>query len=93
MNTASQGADQEIEKLIQLSTIRDIEIKLKEAELDGTVIPEIVYEIIKEVEGDYKKKISCENMTEDEYMENERDREERDSRANEEHHLEDLAER
>ena len=41
---------EEIEKLIKISTLRDVEIKLKEAQLEGLVIPEIVFEVIKEVE-------------------------------------------
>lgn len=45
----------EIENIIKISTIRDVQIKLKKAELGGAIIPELVYELIEEVEADFIK--------------------------------------
>lgn len=46
----------EIEHLIKISTLRDVQVKLKEAQLDGFVIPELVFEIIKNLEDKYNQK-------------------------------------
>lgn len=45
----------EIERLIQISTLRDIQIRLKEAQIAGMVISEIVFEIVKDLEDSYSK--------------------------------------
>lgn len=42
--------------LIKISTLRDVQIKLKEAQLEGFVIPELVFEIIKNLEESYNQK-------------------------------------
>jgi len=47
--------DKEIELLIQINVIRDLEIKLLDKKLEGTVIPQIVFDIIKDLEDSYKK--------------------------------------
>lgn len=43
--------DNEIKRLIKLSTIRDIEIALLKAKESGQIIPDTVFEIIKSVEN------------------------------------------
>ena len=45
----------EIEKLIKISTLRDVEIKFKEAQLKGFIIPDLAYELLKELEDSYQK--------------------------------------
>ncbi len=44
--------------LVQQNILRDLEIKLKEAKLDGLVIPEVVFEIMKDLEDSYLKEKS-----------------------------------
>ena len=44
----------QIETLIKISTLRTVEIKLRERELNGQIVPEIVYEVLKELEDEYK---------------------------------------
>ena len=48
--------NKEIERLIQINVLRDIEIKFREAKLDGQIIPEIVFELMKTLEDEYNKK-------------------------------------
>ena len=48
--------NKEIEFLIQKNTLREVEIKLKEAQIKGMIIPEVVFEIIHNVEDSYKPK-------------------------------------
>ena len=48
--------NEEIEHLIKISTLRDVQVKLKEAQLEGFVIPENVFEIIKNLEESYNQK-------------------------------------
>jgi chromosome condensin MukBEF complex kleisin-like MukF subunit len=38
------------DKFVRLETLRDVEIALLDAQLDGKIIPEIVFEILKNVE-------------------------------------------
>lgn len=45
--------NQDIKRLIQLSTLRDVQMKLKEEQLDGQIIPNVVFEAIREVEDSY----------------------------------------
>lgn len=45
--------NQDIKRLIQLSTLRDVQIKLKEEQLDGQIIPNVVFEAIRAVEDSY----------------------------------------
>ena len=47
--------DKEIKLLIQKNVLRDLEIELLDKKLKGMIIPEIVFEIIKELEDKYKK--------------------------------------
>lgn len=47
--------DKEIEKLIKITTLRDIETKLLEAKLENYIIPDLVFEILKNLEDNYKK--------------------------------------
>ena len=47
--------NKEIENLIQKKTLRDVEIKLKEAQIEGFIIPDLVFEIISQVEDSYGK--------------------------------------
>jgi hypothetical protein len=44
----------EIENLIKKIAIRDILIQLNNAKLEGLIIPNEVFEIIKKVEADYE---------------------------------------
>jgi hypothetical protein len=44
-----------IELLIKITTIKDIEIALLDAELAGETIPKLVYEIIRKVQASYKQ--------------------------------------
>jgi hypothetical protein len=44
-----------IENIIKKIAIRDIEIALKEAKIEGLIIPDDVFEIIKEVEDTYNE--------------------------------------
>lgn len=46
--------DKKIELLIKLNTLRDVELKLLEAKTEYFVIPDLVFEILKEVEESYK---------------------------------------
>ena len=46
----------EIEHLIKISTLRDVQVKLKEAQLEDMIIPQIVFEIIKNLEESYNQK-------------------------------------
>lgn len=45
--------NKEIENLIQVSTLRDVEIKIKEAQIRGEVIPDNVIEILRDLEKSY----------------------------------------
>ncbi len=57
----------EIENLIQLNTIRDIEIALLKSKSTGTIIPDEVFDIIKEVENGLKvgnQKVDLETLIE-----------------------------
>lgn len=47
---------QEIELLIIKNTLRDLEIKLREAQLDNQIIPDLVFEIMKNLEDSYSKR-------------------------------------
>ncbi len=47
--------NKEIELLIQKNTLRDLEIKLREALLNNSVIPDLVFEIMKNLEDSYLK--------------------------------------
>ena len=46
----------EIEKLIRLTTLRDVEIKLREDQFNGFIVPERIIEVLKDLESEYKKK-------------------------------------
>lgn len=41
--------------LIQKNVLRDVEIALREAQLEGMIIPDVVFEIMKQVEDTYEK--------------------------------------
>ena len=41
--------------LIQKNVLRDVEIALREAQLEGMIIPDFVFEIMKQVEDTYEK--------------------------------------
>ena len=43
--------------LIQKNVLRDVEIALKESKLEGMIIPDIVFEIMKQVEDTYEKDV------------------------------------
>lgn len=45
----------EIIQKAQLLALRDVEIKVKEAQLEGTVIPEEVITILRNLEDEYMK--------------------------------------
>jgi len=45
--------EKELKNLIQKNTLRDVEIKLKEAQVGGAIIPDLVYELIHQVEDSY----------------------------------------
>ena len=47
--------DKQIRDLTRLNTIRDIELALMKSQNEGMIIPEIVYEVIKEVEASYNE--------------------------------------
>lgn len=47
--------DKKIEILVQKNTLRDLEIKLREAMLENQIIPDIVFEIMKNLEDSYNK--------------------------------------
>jgi hypothetical protein len=47
--------DKEIEMLIKINTLRDVEIKFREALLKGFIIPELVFEVMKDLEAGYRK--------------------------------------
>lgn len=47
--------NQEIELLRKKIVLRDVEINLNNAKLDGQIIPDIVYKILKDLESYYKK--------------------------------------
>lgn len=47
--------DRKIVTLVQINTLRDLEIKLREALLDNQIIPDLVFEIMKNLEDNYKK--------------------------------------
>ena len=44
----------ENQNLIQLNTIRDIEIALLKSKEDGQIIPDVVFEIITNIEKSYE---------------------------------------
>lgn len=52
------------DKFIRLETLRDVEIKLREAELDGMIIPRLVYELLQQVEDSYDKELPLEVINE-----------------------------
>ena len=43
-----------IELLTKLNTLRDVEIALKEAQLEDIIIPEAVFSILKDIEQGYR---------------------------------------
>ena len=43
--------------LIQKNVLRDVEIALREAQLEGMIIPDVVFEIMKQVEDTYEKDV------------------------------------
>jgi len=45
--------DKQIKRLVQISTLRDVQIKLLEAKQDGFIIPQIVFEIVRDLEDSY----------------------------------------
>ena len=48
----------EIERLIKISTLRDIQLELMRAQvIDKMVIPELVFEIVKNLEEKYNQQI------------------------------------
>jgi len=47
--------EKEIEKLIKISALRDVEIKIKEAQLNDEIIPDNVIIILRELEIEYCK--------------------------------------
>lgn len=47
--------DKKIELLIQQNTLRDLEIRLRETSLEGNIIPDLVFEIMKNLEDNYLK--------------------------------------
>jgi hypothetical protein len=48
----------EIAHLIRISTLRDIQIKLKESQIENMIIPEVVFEIIKNLEDNYDQELA-----------------------------------
>mgnify|MGYP003704006879 CR=1 FL=1 len=46
--------NKELELIIKKIVLRDVEIKLKEARLEGYVIPDMIYNILKEIEISYE---------------------------------------
>jgi len=47
--------EKEIEKLIKIKTLRDVEIKMRKARLDGLIIPEETIVILRDLEIEYIK--------------------------------------
>jgi len=47
--------EKEIEKLIKISTLRDVEIKIVEARLGGFIVPEEVITMLRDLEIEYRK--------------------------------------
>lgn len=47
--------EKELQRLVQLNTLRDLEIKLKEAKLENYIIPDLIFEIMKDLEDSYNK--------------------------------------
>lgn len=47
--------DKKIENLIRKTTLRDVEIKLKYAMLEGMIVPDAVFEIMKNLEDEYNQ--------------------------------------
>lgn len=45
-----------IENKIKTLALRDVEIKLLDAQIKGIIIPEVVFEILKELEKEYPHK-------------------------------------
>lgn len=45
---------EDIEKLCKKTAIKDVEIALHQASIAGSIIPEVVFEIISEVEKTYE---------------------------------------
>lgn len=46
--------NKEIEILVKINTLRDMEIKFREAMLKGFIIPELVFEIMRDLEANYR---------------------------------------
>lgn len=44
---------QEIERLIKVSTLRDVEITLRQMQLEGQIVPDNVFEALKQLEKEY----------------------------------------
>ena len=53
--------DKEIERLIKISTLRDVQIKLLDAKRDGQIIPAVCFDIISDLEDLYDNEIKLEN--------------------------------
>jgi hypothetical protein len=47
--------EKEIQRLIKISTLRDVQTELVRKQLDNLIIPEVVFEIIKNLEDQYNK--------------------------------------
>lgn len=45
----------ELERLIKISTLRDVEIKLRQAQLENFIVPDNIFELLKEVEKTYDR--------------------------------------
>jgi len=46
----------EIEKLIRLTTLRDVELQLLKDRQDGYIVPDSVIEVLRDLEIEYTKK-------------------------------------
>lgn len=47
----------EIERLIKISTLRDVQLELKREQLDHQIIPDIVFEVIANLEDKYNQDV------------------------------------
>lgn len=54
--------NKEIELLIKLSTLRDIEIKMREAQLEGEIVPDNFIEMLRDLEDEYRKEKEVPDM-------------------------------
>ena len=68
-----ENLKKEIRLLIQKSTLRDVEIKLKKARLNGMIIPDVVFELMREVEDSYDSERSDEGELTPEEMQEKSD--------------------